>query len=168
MPTTRPRTDPAATCAPDTCASCLKPCAPEPKQPQRFAIRRAGLVGITAAGLILTAVGLLCWALDAPKSVVAAALVLGGVVLALGAAVLIRPPALVRLDTDAVRVRGARLPYVEVTALEKIRTQAGPGLQIQSNESDDLLVPLRWLLPADRSELTRSLTDRVSAARRHL
>jgi hypothetical protein len=127
-------------------------------RPDRF-------LGLFALGLIILGVAAVLWAVGVADTAVAVILVLGGLVALTGLWVLARPPVLATLDDGGVRVRGLRTEWSDITVVGKVETTQGKALAIRTNRADDtLLIPLRWMKPAQGAKLEAELGERLNAA----
>ncbi|GAB2664539.1 hypothetical protein [Kribbella swartbergensis] len=130
-----------------------------------YRMRPGRFLGIPAAGLILFGVAAIAWAIGLPAAVITVFLVLGGLVVVAGLAVLARPPAVLTLRDDDVEVRGVRTAWTDVTEAGRVETTHGEAIVLRTKQQEhSILVPVGWLVPAQVGELETALRDRLNKA----
>jgi hypothetical protein len=130
-----------------------------------YRLRPDRFLGVFAVGLIVLGVAAVLWAVGAPDSVIAVAVVIGGVTALGGLWILGRPPVLARLTNDGLVVRGIRRQWTDITGVDKVSTTHGEALALRTeNEDDTMFIPLRWLRPRRATALQVDIRDRLNAA----
>jgi hypothetical protein len=130
-----------------------------------YRMRAGRFLGLPAAGLILLGVAAIAWAIGLPSAVITVFLVLGGLVVIAGLAVLARPPAVLKLRDDDIEARGVRTAWTDVTEVGRVETTHGEAIVLRTKQQEhSVLVPVGWLVPGQVEELETALRDRLNTA----
>jgi|SRR5215207_3243770 len=130
-----------------------------------YRMRPGRFVGIGAAGLILLGVAAVLWAFGAPAAAVAVFVTLGGLVVLAGLWIVLRPPVLLKLSDDEVEVRGLRTSWSDITQVSRVGTTQGEAVSLGTEQPEhSVLIPLRWLAPAEVGKLETELRERLNKA----
>jgi hypothetical protein len=128
-------------------------------------MRPGRFLGIPAAGLIILGVAAVLWGFGAPDAAVAVFVTLGGLIVLAGLWILLRPPVLLKLSDDDVEVRGLRTSWTDITEVGRVATTQGDAVALRTKQAEhSVLIPLRWLAPAQAGKLETELRERLNKA----
>ena len=130
-----------------------------------YRMRPGRFLWIPAAGLIILGVAAVLWAFGPPAAAVAVFVTLGGLIVLAGLWILLRPPVLLKLSDDEVEVRGLRTSWTDITEVGRVESTQGVAVSLRTKQPEhSVLVPLRWLAPAQAGKLETELRERLNKA----